>query len=101
MSGDTTLSALRAKIPNYGKENLGELLYSLAEGAGVLSAGNNSRIYLEDLTRGALTCAHATGENAPAIRETSFPLISEESIISAVFASQLPADFRPAGGAER
>jgi hypothetical protein len=75
MPGDTVISVLRAKIPNYGKENLGEFLYALAEGACHLSGSDSIRIYLEDLTRGALSCAHATGFYAPVICEESFPLI--------------------------
>lgn len=89
-----TFPALRAKILNYGKENLGELLYALAEGASRLSGSDRIRIYLEDLTRGALTCVHATGPHAARTLETSFPIISNQAVVSSVFASQYPADLK-------
>lgn len=95
MDQESTLSALRAKIPGYGKENLGEVLYALAEGTRLLSGSDTIRIYLEDLTRGALSCVHATGLHAPDIREVSFPLISDDTVVSCVFANQKPMDCRP------
>ncbi|MGB9080790.1 MAG: GPMC system transcriptional regulator [Desulfuromonadaceae bacterium] len=84
-------------IAAYGKENLGELLYVLAENAKQLSGCEQVRIYLEDLTRGALTCAHATGPLAKELAETTFPIISQETIVSSVFVSQLPRDFKLSG----
>ncbi|MFZ2948487.1 MAG: GAF domain-containing protein, partial [Desulfuromonadaceae bacterium] len=81
-------------IAAYGKENLGELLYVLAENAMQLSGCGQIRVYLEDLTRGALTCAHATGPLAKELIETTFPIISQETIVSSVFVSQLPHDFK-------
>ena len=60
---DAKLAQLRSKIQAYGKESLGELLYALAEGAQVVSGNQRIRIYLEDLTTGALSCVHATREN--------------------------------------
>lgn len=81
-------------ISAYGKENLGELLYSLDENTKQLSGCEQIRIYLEDLTRGALTCAHATGPLDKELVETSFPIISNEAVVSSVFVSQLPADFK-------
>ena len=47
---DTLLAPLRSKIITYGKENQGEMLYALAEGAQLLSGNQRVRIYLEDLT---------------------------------------------------
>ncbi len=91
---DTRLAALRAKISGYGKENQGELLYALAEGARLLSGSERVRIYLEDLTRGALSCVHATGPRAADVRETCFPIVSTETIVSSVFVSQYPVDFK-------
>jgi transcriptional regulator with GAF, ATPase, and Fis domain len=93
---DTRLGALRAKIAAYGKENQGELLYALAEGARLLSGSGRVRIYLEDLTRGALSCAYATGDQAAAIRDVHFPIISTETVVSSVFVSQYPVDFKSA-----
>jgi len=84
-------------IVAFGKENLGELLYALAENAKGLSGCEQVRIYLEDLTRGTLTCVHATGSLGKEIVETTFPIVSMEAIVSRVFASQLPVDFKLSG----
>jgi len=104
MTTDTKLAALRVKIAAYGKENQGELLYALAEGARLLSGSERIRIYLEDLTRGALSCVYATGDQA-AIRDVHFPIISTETVVPSVFASQYPVDFKRAaalpGSADR
>lgn len=81
-------------IASYGKENLGELLYALAENAVELSKSEQIRVYLEDLTSGTLTCVHATGVHSKDIIETTFPIVSKESMTSSVFVSQLPVDFK-------
>jgi transcriptional regulator with GAF, ATPase, and Fis domain len=96
MPTDPRLTLLRTKVATYGKENQGELLYSLAEGARLLSGSSRVRIYLEDLTRGVLSCVHVDGAMAEEIREQSFPIISTETDISRVFVSQYPVDFRSA-----
>lgn len=93
---DTRLAALRTKVSGYGKENQGELLYALAEGAQLLSGADLIRIYLEDLTRGALSCVHATGSLAATIRESSFPIGTSETVVSSVFVSQYPVDYKVA-----
>ncbi len=84
----------QTSIASYGKENLGELLYALAENATELSKSEHVRVYLEDLTRGTLTCVHATGVHGKDIIETSFPIVSKESITSSVFVNQSPVDFK-------
>ncbi|OGU14615.1 MAG: Fis family transcriptional regulator [Geobacteraceae bacterium GWC2_53_11] len=84
-------------IAAYGKENLGELLYALALNATQLSGCEQIRIYLEDLTRGTLACAHATGQLGKELTETSFPIFSHEMIVSTVFVSQQPRDFTLTG----
>ncbi len=84
-------------IAAYGKENLGELLYALAENATQLSGCEQIRVYLEDLTRGALTCVHATGPLGKELVETTFPIVSLESVVSNVFVSQLPLVFKLTG----
>jgi hypothetical protein len=96
MPHDPRISILRTKVATYGKENQGELLYSLAEGARMLAGSARVRIYLEDLTRGVLSCVHVSGTMAEAIREHSFPIISTETVVSRVFVSQYPVDFRAA-----
>ncbi|MFA7404966.1 MAG: GPMC system transcriptional regulator [Pelobacteraceae bacterium] len=87
-------------IAAYGKENLGELLYALAENAKQLSGSEQVRIYLEDLTRGTLSCVHATGPLNKELVETTFPIVSKEAIVSNVFVSQLPHDFKLSGAAK-
>jgi len=94
MTATSRIAELRAKITVYGKENQGELLYALAEGAQLIAGCEQTRIYLEDLTRGALTCAHATGQRVAQIRETSFAIGSTETVVSSVFMNQYPVDFR-------
>lgn len=94
MATNIRIDELRVKISAYGKENQGELLYALAEGAQLISGCEQVRIYLEDLTRGALTCAHATGRRIEEIREASFAIGSTETVVSSVFMNQYPVDFR-------
>ncbi|MDD2581775.1 MAG: GAF domain-containing protein, partial [Desulfuromonadaceae bacterium] len=79
-------------IVAYGKENLGELLYALAENAKQLSGSEQVRIYLEDLTRGTLTCVHATGPLSKDLVETTFPIVSQETVVSRVFVNQIPEE---------
>src|ERR1039457_1561770 len=95
---DSLLAPLRSKVVTYGKENQGELLYALTEGAQLLSGNDRVRIYLEDLTRGALSCVHTTGPYEKELREITFPIVSDETVVSSVFISQYPADFRIASG---
>jgi GAF domain-containing protein len=96
MQNDPRIMVLRTKVATYGKENQEELLYALAEGARLFSDSHRVRIYLEDLTRGVLSCVHVSGEMAEEIREQSFPIISTETVVSSVFVSQYPVDFRNA-----
>ncbi|HXE96991.1 MAG TPA: GAF domain-containing protein, partial [Dongiaceae bacterium] len=91
------LKNFQTAIAAYGKENLGELLYALAENAKQLSGCEQVRIYLEDLTRGTLVCAHATGPLGKELGETTFPIVLKEAIISNVFVSQFPQDFKISG----
>jgi len=90
----------QAAIAAYGKENLGELLYTLAENAKQLSGCEQIRIYLEDLTRGTLTCVHGTGPLGKELTETTFPIVSNETIVSSVFVRQLPLVFMFSGASK-
>lgn len=94
MSNDDFLRGLRVKIAGYGKENLTELLYVLAEGVGYISGLSRVRIYVEDLIAGALVCVHAVGPDTADIRGISFPMMSQDCLVSRVFAGQYPAEFR-------
>jgi hypothetical protein len=91
---NTLLAVLRSKIVTYGKENQDELLYALTEGAQLLSGNDRVRIYLEDLTRGALSCVHASGPWEKELRETPFPIVSTESVVSGEFTSQHSTEFK-------
>ena len=96
-ASSSRFTEFQTAIAAYGKENLGELLYALAENAKRLSGCEQVRIYLEDLTRGALTCVHATGALGKELVETSFPIVSMETAVSRVFVSQIPLDFKLSG----
>ncbi len=86
--------AFQTSIAAYGKENLGELLYALAESSKKIAACEQVRIYLEDLTQGTLTCVHATGPLGKELVESTFPIVSNEAIVSRVFVNQQPLDFK-------
>ncbi|HEY5973379.1 MAG TPA: GPMC system transcriptional regulator [Geobacteraceae bacterium] len=87
------LPHLRARLTSFGKENLEELLHTLATGLMTAIPGCTVRIYLEDLTRGALSCAYASGPDQTAIQETTFPINSSDFLVSTAFISQLPTEF--------
>ncbi len=88
------LAQLRDKIAGFGKENLDEMLHATAAGVRLISGRESIRIYLEDLTRGALSCSYASSQFAAELREATFPIISHEAMVSSVFVSQYPAEFR-------
>ena len=94
------LNQLVGRINGKGKENLEEMLHAAAEGIKLASGSDRLRIYLEDLTQGALACVHATGPEAARIRETSYPIVSRRLSVSTVFASQQPAAFHDLAGRE-
>jgi transcriptional regulator with GAF, ATPase, and Fis domain len=93
MESNIRISELQAKITTYSKENQGELLYALAEGVKILAGCRQIRIYLEDLTRGALSCVHATGPHMGELNQTAFPIIAADRVVSRVFVSQSPLSF--------
>ena len=95
------LTALQQKVRSYGKENQTELLYVLAEGARLISGSDRIRIYLEDLIAGALRCAFTSGYQEAEIQQTSFPIVTDDALLSAVFANQHPADFSTEAGASQ
>ena len=92
------LQRIGEKIASFGKENLEEMLHMVGEGIRLVSSLERVRIYLEDLTRGALSCAYCCGDFASEIREETFPIISSEGAVSLTFVTQnvaqlsLPAD---------
>lgn len=94
------LTLLASQINAQGKENLEEMLHAAAEGIKLASGSDRLRVYLEDLTQGALACVHATGPEAARIREVSYPIVSRRLTVSTVFASQEPAAFHDLAGRE-
>ncbi|HET6420927.1 MAG TPA: GPMC system transcriptional regulator [Geobacteraceae bacterium] len=91
------ISQLRDKINNYGKENLEEMLFAAAEGIKLVTGCERIRVYLEDLTRGALSCLYASGTLSAEIKSVTFPIISADALVSKAFVSQSSAEIRDAG----
>lgn len=89
-------TGLRDKIRALGKENLEEMLHALASGISAVAGECTIRIYLEDLTKGALSCAHATGIQQAGLRETTFPIIADSILVSHTFISQEITEIRSA-----
>jgi transcriptional regulator with GAF, ATPase, and Fis domain len=88
----TLLPGLKDKIRDFGKENLDEMLHALATGIMDTAQECTVRIYLEDLTKGALACVYASGPDQTAIRRTTFPIIAADILVSTTFVSQLPTE---------
>ena len=97
-STNTKLDRLLERIGGFGKENLEEMLHGLAEGVRLAAGRERVRIYLEDLTRGALSCAYASGPKAAEIAEVTFPIVSPDAMVSAIFISRFPAEQTLADG---
>jgi len=88
------LTRISERIASFGKENLDEMLHMVGEGVRLISSLERVRIYLEDLTRGALSCAYSCGEFADEIREETFPIISSEGAVSLTFVNQKVAQLK-------
>lgn len=93
MNITTRLTQLTSRINLLGKENLEEMLHAAAEGVKLASGSSRLRIYLEDLTIGALSCVYATGPESSKLRELTYPIVSASLSISSVFANQQPTAF--------
>ncbi len=89
---------LQEKIAGFAKENLDEMLHAVAEGARMVTGSERIRIYLEDLTCGALSCAYASGPSASEIAEITFPIVSPDAMVSTIFISRVPSEHNPADG---
>jgi len=72
-------------IQDFGKENLEEILHKFIEGVQILADGGHCRIYLEDLTMGAITCAAATGRDTLHLQHNYSPINSSHFLISQVY----------------
>jgi transcriptional regulator with GAF, ATPase, and Fis domain len=93
---DQRLAQITDKIRGYGKENLEDILHVLVEAISLITTRNRCRVYLEDLTVGSLVCAAATGLQARAIRERSFPINSTGFLVSRVYVTQEEAQIEDA-----
>ncbi|WP_305045260.1 GPMC system transcriptional regulator [Geoalkalibacter sp.] len=82
------IANLSAKIRGYGKENLEDILHVLVEAVSLLTQQSRCRVYLEDLSSGALVCAAATGPFGDLIRRKSFPINSAAFAVSRVYITQ-------------
>jgi transcriptional regulator with GAF, ATPase, and Fis domain len=92
------IGQLQEKITGFGKEDLEEMLHMVARGVSQVSGRERIRIYLEDLTCGALSCVFASGPFASRIRETPFPIVSTDSMVSTIFMSREPSEHNPSDG---
>ncbi len=81
------IEQLIEQIDRFGKENLEEILHKLIEAVQLLVEGR-CRIYLEDLTQGALTCAAAAGGEVGQVREKSFPINDSRYLVAKVYQQQ-------------
>jgi transcriptional regulator with GAF, ATPase, and Fis domain len=79
------LKLLTEKIGNLGKESLDDILHALIKAVHLVTGRNTIRIYLEDLTSGALSCAAATGGRPDRIRARTFPINNTEFPVSQVY----------------
>ncbi|ABA87437.1 sensor sigma-54-dependent transcriptional regulator, GAF and GAF domain-containing [Syntrophotalea carbinolica DSM 2380] len=79
------LKLLAEKINALGKESLDDILHALVKAVHLMTGRNTCRIYLEDLTSGALCGAMATGHRSDIVRDRSFPINNTEFPVSQVY----------------
>jgi transcriptional regulator with GAF, ATPase, and Fis domain len=82
------LAQISGKITTYGKENLDEMLHAVGGALTAVFHQERARIYLEDLTQGALSCLFTAGPYGEPLRQHPFPIISGDAVVSQVFASR-------------
>jgi len=85
---DRIINAIQA----FGKENLEEILYQLIEGVQILAINGHCRIYLEDLSMGALTCAAATNADVQQLQTVFSPINNSDFSISQVYQQKRELD---------
>ncbi len=94
------LSKLANRISLFGKENLDDILHLVAEAIQRITRQNRCRIYLEDLTLGQLVCEMASGRYPEGACKKTFPLNSEEFLVSRAYLSQQEAFVADLGALE-
>ncbi len=80
------------EIQEFGKENLEEILHRLIKGIQILATSGRCRIYLEDLTMGALTCAAATSGDIRKLQNHFSPINNSDYSISQVYQQKRELD---------
>ncbi|MDD3801397.1 MAG: GPMC system transcriptional regulator [Desulfuromonas thiophila] len=88
LSSPPDLKDLLEKINSYGKESIEDILHVLAQSVSLLTGLSRCRIYLEDLTKGRLVCAQASGRHSQELLAMSFPISTGGFLISHVYSSQ-------------
>ncbi len=96
-------SSQPSSFQDFGKENLEEILHQLLSGIELLNPGGRCRLYLEDLTIGALSCAAATCSELRQLQRTSYGINDKSLSVPQTYQlkeEQAIADFlaSPEGG---
>ncbi|MCK4501532.1 MAG: GPMC system transcriptional regulator [Desulfuromonadales bacterium] len=86
------LERIIGEIQEFGKENLEEILHKLVDGIQILAGSGHCRIYLEDLTMGALTCATATSGELDQLKDNFSPINNSDYSISQVYQQKRELD---------
>lgn len=85
---DPKLRNLIDRIGAFDKENLVDILHLLTVAVRAIAPSWDCRVYLEDLTQGALTCAVATGPHTEHKRQHAVQINAPERLISQVYLRQ-------------
>ena len=86
MQNDSENWASRFEL--FGKENLEEILHELGVAIQTLTGRGHCRVYLEDLTEGALCCMAAVGGEVERVRQSTFAINDENYLVSRVYQRQ-------------
>lgn len=76
------------RFETFGKENLEEVLHLLTSAIQQITGRRHCRIYLEDLTEGALSCMGAPGGVVEGLRKKAFALNDDHFLVSRVYRDQ-------------
>lgn len=76
------------RIEGFGKENLEEILHLLTGAIQEITGRGHCRIYLEDLTEGALSCMGAVGGDVERVRQRTFAINDDNFLVSQVYQRQ-------------
>lgn len=82
------MEAWLERLEAFGKENLEEILHLLTGAIQQLAGRGHCRIYLEDLTEGALSCMGAVGGDVEQVRKSTFAINDDNFLVSRVYQEQ-------------